>query len=117
MVLSFFLELKKPPAKIVLFTDSDTSLGLINRLTFSADLEHLVHAIRSLIDQLSTKGSRFFPRWIPGHAGIRGNELADRCADNGARTTRLNALVYPLPNERFSYLACPEPCLSSPESE
>ena len=117
MALSFLLDQPTPPKKVALFTDSDTSLGLINRLVFSADLEHLVGAIRPLIAQLKAKGTLFFPRWIPGHAGIPGNELADRCADHGARTSRATTLKYPNPNERFTYNTCPKPRLSPPESE
>jgi ribonuclease HI len=117
MAVSFVLDHPATPPGMVVFTDSDTSLNLINRLTFSVELEHLVEAIRALISQLQYNGTKFSIRWVPGHVGILGNELADRCADHGARTNRLNALVYPLPNERFSYLACPEPRLSPPESE
>ena len=116
MALSFVLDCPTTPPSLVVFTDSDTSLNLIKRLTFSVELEHLVEAIRALIDQLQHKGTRFFIRWVPAHVGILGNELADRCADYGARTPRSTTLQYPKPNGRFPYLLCPKPSLV-PETE
>ena len=69
MAISLVLDHPATPPGMVVFTDSDTSLNLINRLTFSVELEHLVEAIRALISQLQYNGTKFSIRWVPGHVG------------------------------------------------
>lgn len=63
--------------RLVVFTDSLSSV--ISESMYSEN--SLVNEIFSTISGLVHQGVKVILMWIPGHAGICGNDLADRAAN------------------------------------
>ena len=68
------------PSTINLFSDSQASLLALTSTSISSRL------VLEIADQLNTLGTshRVELRWVPGHEGVYGNELADELAREGS---------------------------------
>ena len=68
------------PSTINLFSDSQASLLPLTSTSISSRL------VLEIADQLKTLGTshRVELRWVPGHEGVYGNELADELAREGS---------------------------------
>ena len=72
---SFVVDLPQPPLKVVIISDSKSSLQAIeNSTTNRAELQE---EIRFLCHQIITKGTELDLLWVPSHTGIYGNHAAD----------------------------------------
>ena len=71
------------PGKIIFFSDSQAALNALNRTFTSSRL------VLDIADQLTSLGTAHNVelRWVPGHNGVEGNELADSLAREGSSTT------------------------------
>lgn len=71
--------------EMVILTDSVYSHGIIKHHWRSSSNKGIIKLIRSLMDEISKEhGVKVSTIWIPGHAGLTGNELADQLANEGA---------------------------------
>ena len=68
------------PSTINLFSDSQASLLALTSTSISS------RQVLDIADQLNTLGTshRVELRWVPGHEGVYGNELADELAREGS---------------------------------
>ena len=74
-----FLRDNLPPQKVVLFSDSQTSLFLLQAPSPSSH-RTLVFAIQDLVIRLLESGWVLHFQWVPSHCGIIGNDIADKAA-------------------------------------
>ncbi|GBN90185.1 hypothetical protein AVEN_36200-1 [Araneus ventricosus] len=63
--------------KSILYTDS---MSLLESLRSSSTHNPLIKEVKDFYRHLLSKGARILFSWVPSHAGITGNELADKCA-------------------------------------
>ena len=78
---------------IVILTDSKSSLQLIAN-TRDPTYRQIVFTIQEMIQQ-KRRANKVYLQWVKGHAGIKGNEIADRVAvmshnNNRTALTKLN---------------------------
>ena len=79
---------------INLFSDSQASLLALNSTSISSRI------VLDIADQLNTLGTshRVELRWVPGHEGVYGNELADELAREGSSSIPIGPEPFlPLP--------------------
>ena len=83
------------PYRLVIFTDSNFTISVIQGSATSAEFALHVHAIRSLHDDLAKDKivGPFELSWVPGHAGLEENELVDALAKRGADASRRGICV------------------------
>ena len=74
------------PYSLHVLTDSTVSMGLLKGKSVSRIKSEIVLAIRDLRDSLKKEGilGSLHIDWIPGHAGVQGNEHTDFLANLGA---------------------------------
>lgn len=82
--------------QIVLCSDSRAALQAITADKFQSRLE-IVLEIKSIIHQLIVSGLEIVLQWIPGHAGIPGNDHVDSLAKMGALRAPGSTSVHILP--------------------
>ena len=63
----------------LILTDSKSSLQLINKREPKTHKECITR-IQKLLINLRQKEIRIILQWVPGHSGIKGNELVDKLA-------------------------------------
>ena len=68
---------------VIIFTDSQASLALLSNHQ-PKTYKHSIHAIQQT---LSKAKSKIQIHWVPGHSGIKGNEIADQLAKEAAQSS------------------------------
>ena len=82
---------KREPTDLVIFTDSKSALeALENHQSRNEDITELVNSISRLYSAYEKK---IWLQWIPGHADVAGNEIADRLAKCGAQKEQIDTDV------------------------
>jgi ribonuclease HI len=84
------------PGNCVVFTDSKSSLQLIK--TTPKTYVSIVGSIQKLLLELNATRCVIL-HWVRGHSGIRGNEIADRGANEGHTTDR--STLYDLTDSEY----------------
>ena len=72
-----------PPPVIRVCTDSRSALVRL-RAGPAAQTDSLAGSVWGRLRELADRGSRVHLRWVPGHAGLPGNEVADEVAREAA---------------------------------
>ena len=72
-----------PPRRLLLCCDSQAAIEAISGAADSQSL--LVRRIEERMTDISAAGHQLQLQWVPGHAGLPGNEEADRLAAIGSR--------------------------------
>ena len=85
MALEFFNDLPALPTKIVILSDSKSALMALKNQS-SRERVDLIYEIVYLIHQLIVRGCYISLMWVPGHSCLYGNEMADHCAKEAARS-------------------------------
>ena len=100
MTISFLLDawpaLSRPT--VYFLSDSKFITDLLNRTSFSVEFEGLVTQVLTLKDAYSAHHLAILFCWVPGHAGLAGNEAADALANEGSGKPRTSPL--PIPSGR-----------------
>ena len=91
MALNFFNDLCQPPMAVSVFSDSLSAPQAIKHNSQSSR-EDVVKEIVVVCHQLITRGTDIVLQWVPSHAGVPGNESADRAAKQAARGLGATAL-------------------------
>ena len=92
----------KAGGKFLILTDSKSSLFLINNKAPKTHQE-TVMKIQELSYENFCNGGRIIFQWVPGHSGIKGNELVDRYAKQGLNENKSMNNVIDL-SENYSML-------------
>ena len=80
MACSYVNDLPNPPLAAAILTDSKSSLDALNR-GGSKNRSNIQREILFQSHQIITSGTALELMWLPSHLGIRGNELADKAAN------------------------------------
>jgi hypothetical protein len=94
---------------VVIFTDAQAALARIQHNRMGAGQAMASRTIR-LDEQLHELGLKVEYRWVPGHAGIEGNEVADGKAKEAAKLQHISARA----EGRSSAQAAMDPTRESP---
>jgi ribonuclease HI len=101
MALSFLVTEEEPPSPVVIITDSQLAMGLLTK-----GFRPKIHddLIKTIIGNIIKYPARVSFIWSPGHAGIAGNEMADRLARKGSTISKkMDLPAKLLGGNRFSY--------------
>ena len=83
----------KSGSKFLILSDSKSSLYLIKNRHPNTH-QRAVFKIQEILSDIFCKGGQVVFQWVPGHSGIKGNELVDRYAKQGLNEdkTMLNVI-------------------------
>ena len=99
--LQLVYNLDYSPSGVSIFTDSSSSIQAISSAAPSDNVA--IWDIRELIKSLESSGTRTTLVWIPSHAGITGNDAADRLAGDQCSTRSAPTLATHLsPDEKIA---------------
>ena len=73
---------------VQIFTDSYTAVQNLKRMHVKT-MERNLWEINNLVNALWNSGSKTTITWIPSHAGIEGNEIADQLANEALQDTNI----------------------------
>ena len=83
-----------PDMDIVLHTDSDYSIGVLTKGWNTKENQELIKQVLWKLNNRYTTNKIHF-HWVKGHAGIRGNEEADRLANVGSANSAKGKKIRP----------------------
>lgn len=66
-----------------IFTDSKYSIGVLVGRNQAIENRDLIHLGKKVISKTNISGHALSVKWVKGHSGIEGNELADKYAKYG----------------------------------
>ena len=85
IVLDYFINSKNQELhNITIFSDSQSALGILALNWKSENYFQSINEIKSQINYLKEQGVVVSFNWTPGHASIKGNEIADQFAKEAA---------------------------------
>jgi ribonuclease HI len=94
MALSFFNKQHFPPDRhVYIMIDSSLALGVIKSGWVARDYPDICKIILDSYRELAIRAS---PIWVPAHADVTGNEIADRLAKRGSAASRNSPITLPL---------------------
>ncbi|CAG2187012.1 RNASEH1 [Mytilus edulis] len=118
LVVDHFLisENRQNTDSITLFSDSQTSIGILTLNWKSENYIKVIREIKKNMKVLKMNGIPLNFEWTPGHADIQGNDIADSLAKKGAkeaeknrRTIRSNQAGYKTCSKRKCFKKMAEP--------
>lgn len=81
---AILLAMRRNLNKIVIFSDSLSSINKITNIKIDPTSDYFSIAVRNLIiHERKTNNREILLAWIPGHSGIQGNETVDKLANVG----------------------------------
>lgn len=83
MSLHFFNDMRNPPVRLAIVTDSRSSLMALESGRSKERLE-IQSEVREIAHQLIVRGKDLAMVWVPSHTSLRGNDLADHEAKKAA---------------------------------
>jgi hypothetical protein len=96
--LDYFINSKDQELhNITIFSDSQSALGILALNWKSENYFQSINEIKSQINYLKEQGVVVSFNWTPGHATIKGNEIADQLAKEAAKeaeTLEVNTQVF-----------------------
>ena len=84
---------------ILLCTDSRPGLQILSRGASNQETT-LAQRIWELLSSITSAGKTITLQWIPGHAGVEGNEAADQLANRASSTCAQDSTPIDLPSAR-----------------
>jgi ribonuclease HI len=86
IVLDYFINSKDQELhNITIISDSQSALGILTLNWKSENYFQSISEIKSQINYLKEQGVVVSFNWTPGHASIKGNEIADQFAKEAAK--------------------------------
>ena len=87
LTLSFLIEERKKRDidTVLIFSDSQSATGILQLGWENKSYKKTAVGIQQSLNMLEKDGINVNIQWSPGHANIRGNEIADRLAKEAAR--------------------------------
>jgi ribonuclease HI len=80
-------------AKTYILTDSSYAIGVIMLGWVTKSNGELVKLAKRLITSLGEDNNQVIIQWVPGHADVEGNELADNMANQGVKKSIANNYI------------------------
>ena len=86
------------------------SLSSLQALCQAFPTDHLVQTIQATLGELCLAGIEVLLCWLPGHAGIAGNEMADRAAKDATTKADVDFTVVPVSDLKAAFRAETKKC-------
>jgi len=90
------LETIKENTDVSIYTDSLSSFNVFNNISCGTKYDKIKKVYLNIVETLQLKNINIDVRWIPGHDGVWGNEMADRLCEYDTPALGLNskAILY-----------------------
>jgi ribonuclease HI len=86
-------EIRTKIEQLTIFSDSQTAIGILTLQNVHWKIENhkrITHEILDKMKRIQKNGIEIKIHWIPGHANVNGNEIADRLAKEAAKEAEQN---------------------------